>query len=162
MIEARKLVEKAHAARDEAGIKVRQPLNRLRVEIKKYSNIPPESVIKIIREELNIKNIDYVVGLKDEIKLDTKLTPELEQEGMLRDLVRQINYLRKKSGLTINDRVNIFWDSKDDKIKEVFAKYLDELKQQVLADKIDPGKTEGVISEQVKVGETEVIITLVK
>ena len=80
----------------------------------------------------------------------------------MRDLIRQINSLRKKSGLTINDTIDVLWQTKDDLVKEVFVKYMDELKQQVLAGKISEGKEVGIISEEVSIGKAKATITLIK
>ncbi len=41
------------------------------------------------------------------VALDTKLTPELLREGMVRDVVRNIQELRKKSGLNVTDRIDV-------------------------------------------------------
>ncbi len=157
MNEVRKVVEKAHAARDEASMKVRQPLASLSIK----SNIA-EDYFTIIEEEVNVKEIIIDESLKSDVALDTKLTPELEQEGLLRDIVRQINYLRKKSGLTIEDRVNLLYLSDDNLVKDVFNKFSDELSKQVLADSIKEGEDKGIVSEELKVGNTKVKISLTK
>jgi isoleucyl-tRNA synthetase len=157
MIEVRKVVEKAHAARDEAGIKVRQPLAKLSIK----TDVDKE-YFDLIKDEVNVKEIAIDKSVVTDVILDTKLTPELEQEGLLRDMVRQINFLRKKSGLTIHDRVNVLWQSDDAMIQKAFGKYLNELKQQVLADDITEGKGTGVISENVPIGSVKVNITLVQ
>ncbi|MBL7022389.1 isoleucine--tRNA ligase [Patescibacteria group bacterium] len=157
MNEVRKVVEKAHAARDEASMKVRQPLASLSIK----SNIS-EDYFTILEEEVNVKKIIIDESLKSDVVLDTKLTPELEQEGLLRDIVRQINYLRKKSGLTIEDRVNLLYLSDDNLVKDVFNKFSDELSKQVLADSIKEGEDKGIVSEELKVGNTKVKISLTK
>ena len=157
MNEVRKVVEKAHAARDEASMKVRQPLASLSIK----SNIA-EDYFTILEEEVNVKKIIIDESLKSDVVLDTKLTPELEQEGLLRDIVRQINYLRKKSGLTIEDRVNLLYLSDDNLVKDVFNKFSDELSKQVLADSIKEGEDKGIVSEELKVGNTKVKISLTK
>jgi len=157
MTEARKVVEKAHAARDEAGIKVRQVLASLSTK----NNIS-EEYFDILKEEVNVKDIIVDDSIKDEVMLDTNLTPELKQEGLLRDIIRQINFLRKKAGLTIEDRVNVLYKSEDNLVKDVFSKFNEELQKQVLADSVKEGEKEGIISEEVKVGEANVKISIIK
>jgi isoleucyl-tRNA synthetase len=44
----------------------------------------------------------------NDIELDTVITPELKEEGIVRELIRIIQDLRKKKGLTMNDRVVLF------------------------------------------------------
>ncbi len=97
MRSAREIVSKALEARDTAKIKVRQPLATLTV---------PESVkladeyIAIIADEVNVKKI--LTG--QDIALDTNITHDLRQEGMLRDVVRDIQAFRKESNLHPKDQ----------------------------------------------------------
>ncbi|QDU09334.1 class I tRNA ligase family protein [Gimesia aquarii] len=46
-----------------------------------------------------------------QIAISTKLTSELEEEGMARDFVRQVQQLRKEADLEIEDRINIYFNS---------------------------------------------------
>jgi isoleucyl-tRNA synthetase len=140
MSELRSVVTVALARRAEAGVKLRQPLASAAI-----SGISPldKEITKILLEELNVKSIKHGTekgGL--EVVLDTELTPELEQEGLFRELVRQGQALRKEMGLSIADRVSIDL-STDDKqllalIKNMRSKLLNELR----ATEIDSGKAE--------------------
>ncbi|PIR13876.1 isoleucine--tRNA ligase [Candidatus Falkowbacteria bacterium CG11_big_fil_rev_8_21_14_0_20_39_10] len=133
MAVARKIVELALSKRDEAGIKVRQPLNELGImnqELGKEYEV-------LIKDELNVKNIRFKKGKGEtEIKLDTKLTPELKQEGLKRELVRLINAMRKKQGLTIQDRIVICFSTKSQEIEKAFEKYGEDIKKDVLAEEL--------------------------
>ena len=90
------IVEAAHALRKNANLRLRQPLSRLTV-----NNELSDDLLKVIAEELNVKEV--VVG--SEFSLDTNLTPELEDEGKARDLMRDIQGERKKQGLKPTDQV---------------------------------------------------------
>ena len=115
MQEARRIVSLALEARAKAGIKVRQPLALLKIRSTKHAS--PVSLgeageirnnielINLIKEEINIKNIEFDAKLKDEIWLDTTITPELREEGILRDLIREIQAARKTAGLKPKDKV---------------------------------------------------------
>ncbi|MCA8994276.1 MAG: isoleucine--tRNA ligase, partial [Planctomycetaceae bacterium] len=46
-----------------------------------------------------------------QVALSTSLTPELEREGMARDLIRHIQQLRKDTQLEENDRITIQWSA---------------------------------------------------
>ena len=113
MILIREIVEKAHAERKGKGIPVRQPLNLLKITNYELRNRDLE---KLILDELNIKNIEYVKG-KGELKvvLDTTITPQLEAEAKLRDLVRKIQGERKKMGMVLTQKVDLWneWLPKD-------------------------------------------------
>ena len=60
----------------------------------------PEAVEKLIKR-LNVKEVEF--GVED--KLDTQLTPELEQEGVARDLIRKIQNTRKEAGLKPGEEI---------------------------------------------------------
>ena len=110
MVIVRKITEAAHAKRKEAAVKLRQPLASLTYKsAQRLRNLEG-----ILADELNVKNIEYQTLAKGEIEveLDTKITPELAKEGEARDLIRQIQELRKDQDLTLADRIKIiapFW-----------------------------------------------------
>jgi isoleucyl-tRNA synthetase len=95
---ARKIVTTALELRAKAGIKVRQPLARL--EAPKLS----DEIKAIIADEVNVK----VVTEGAEVKLDTTITPELKEEGQLRDLIRHVQELRKTHDLVPDDKITLF------------------------------------------------------
>jgi len=152
----RKIVELGLAARDEAGIKVRQPLARL--EVKTKDNKLAEEYLGLIMDEVNIKEVVWVKGEGEiKIKLETKLTPELEAEGAKRELVRLINAMRKKLGLTITDRVAVYWQTDEKTLAEIIKNNTDALKQEVLAKEIKIKATDDNfdLSQEVKVNQSK-------
>ncbi|MEI7719636.1 MAG: class I tRNA ligase family protein [bacterium] len=100
MNQVRELSSLGLQEREKAGIKVRQPLAKLSV---KTLTLSPE-LCAIIAEEINVKEIVEDKNLNSEVGLDTELTPELEEEGIVRDLTRRIQGWRKTQGLVISDR----------------------------------------------------------
>jgi len=102
----REIAEKAHAKRKEAEIKLRQPLAKLIYKFNKQ--IGPE-LEAILAEELNVKKVEYQKSSSGEleVKLDTNITPELREEGEARDLMREIQKLRKEQNYTLADRTKI-------------------------------------------------------
>ncbi|MBI4120552.1 MAG: class I tRNA ligase family protein [Parcubacteria group bacterium] len=109
MTQARSLVALGLAERARAGLKVRQPLGLLNVSPADYGAIEP--VVDIVAEELNVKKILADKGLpRGIIGLDTNLSPVLVEEGLVRELARQINDMRKEAGLTPDDRIVLFYD----------------------------------------------------
>lgn len=100
MARVRVLASKGLELRERAGIKVRQPLGRLTGK-----SIPADPQLRaILAEEVNVKEVAEDAALPEEVALDTELTPELREEGLLREMVRAIQDFRKKEGLTIADR----------------------------------------------------------
>jgi len=100
----REICEKGHFLRKEAGIKVRQPLSKVIVKNIKLDN----SLAELIMAELNVKKVEFKDG-KGELKveLDTDLTPQLKAEGDARELVRQIQQLRKEAGCEISQKIKV-------------------------------------------------------
>lgn len=95
----RELASKGLELRERANIKVRQPLSRFSAKV-----VPADAGLRqILADELNVKEIVEDSAL-EEATLDTELTDELREEGMVRDLVRRIQEWRKEQGLTVADR----------------------------------------------------------
>jgi isoleucyl-tRNA synthetase len=101
-------------ARSKAKINVRQPLSKLKIKNEKLK-VQDVALVDLIKEEVNVKGILFDANLLMDVELDTYITPELEEEGELRDLIRAIQDRRKERGLTIQDRptLKIFAEDKE-------------------------------------------------
>jgi len=110
MQQLRKLVELGHSQRKDAGVKLRQPLAEFTYNLPKQLS---KELEQVLAEELNVKKVEYQKSSKDEVggKMDTKITQQLQEEGEARDLIRQIQQLRKDSGLTLKDKVSVITPS---------------------------------------------------
>lgn len=98
------IVEKGHAARKNANIRLRQPLASL--ELVTNSTLDTD-LLNLIKEELNVKTINLKKGSELSVLLDVVLTTELLEEGVARDLMRDIQGARKKQGLSQIDKVEV-------------------------------------------------------
>ena len=138
----RKIVELGLAKRDEAGIKVRQALQKLEVRSKKLEL--NKEYLNLIKEELNVREVVAEKG-KGELKveLDTVLTDDLKLDGLKREIVRLVNNMRKNTGLTIKDKIVLSWRSDSVLVKKVFSQMTDELKKDTLSGEIAEGQVEG-------------------
>ncbi len=97
MQSVRDIVAAALKLRAEAGIKVRQPLAGLQIA----STFSLQSdFVAIIKEEVNVKNVTFGLGIGKPMSLDTVITPELKEEGMIREFSRNIQEMRRELGLT--------------------------------------------------------------
>lgn len=139
----RQICELGHAARKKVGIKVRQPLNKLKVKSQKLKVIIEDSkwsddLIRLIKEELNVKEVIFEKGREMRVELDIKLTSELEREGQARELVRQLQEARKRANCRLNQLVTAYapWWPEE---------YEDEIKRKALIKALKKGKTLRVV-----------------
>lgn len=163
---ARELVELALALRDEAGVKIRQPLSTLFYNV---SGLGAEYE-QIIADEVNVLKVEFAKKIEEtaDIKkkelgnvavgLSTTINEQLKQLGLLRELTRQINQWRKESGLTIKDSVKIIYQTDSAEIKALFndKELAAKLCQATLATGIEEGEGKNLV----KVNDTEIKITL--
>lgn len=98
MKQAREVMEKGHSLRKFSGVKVRQPLASFATIKKEVS----DEINKLLLDELNTKEIKYNQP-KD--RWDLNITPELELEGKARDMMREIQSLRRKKRCDLSELV---------------------------------------------------------
>jgi isoleucyl-tRNA synthetase len=67
------------------------------------------------------------------VALSTELTPELEREGLARDLVRHIQELRKSSGLEISDRIELYLESTSEMFKQTVREHGETIASETLS-----------------------------
>ncbi len=144
---ARKIVEMDLALRAEKGVKVRQPLAGTL-----YTASLPAEFSEIIAQEVNVEKAGAAKKIPDsfaqkedgklKVGLDMAITDELKQKGLLREIVRTINQIRKEQKLTISDRVIVRYSTDDAPLRFIFEKYAGEIKKSVLAYSVSEGEAE--------------------
>ena len=80
------------------------------------------------------------------VVLDTNLTPELLEEGFVREIISKIQTMRKEAGFEVMNHIRVFVNG-NEKIAEIFAEHGDAIRGEVLADEILPGQTGGYAKE---------------
>ncbi|MFZ2187061.1 MAG: isoleucine--tRNA ligase [Candidatus Moraniibacteriota bacterium] len=162
----RDLVTEGLKLRADAKIKVRQPLSGVSIKNQELS----EEMHEILKEELNVKNIDssssaekvvlgqaggtFVIGdvssvaTIGNITLNTEITPELKLEGEAREIIRAIQEGRKKAAFNVEDRILLGYQGKE----KVFEKFEKEIAKEVLATTVQPGElADAEFSETVEI-----------
>jgi len=86
------------------------------------------------------------------VVLDTNLTPELIEEGFVRELVSKIQTMRKEAGFEVQDHILLGEDG-NEKIAQIMQRFEDELKGEVLADAVTCGTLKGYTKEWTVNGE---------
>jgi isoleucyl-tRNA synthetase len=170
MAEIRLGIEQGLSQRAAHKLKVRQPLAEAHVYMSKL----PESsetawhYAQIVKEELNVKYADLgeiltegMEGTLYETVMDFELTPELKREGVMRELVRQVQEARKKAGLQVDDRIRLVLETTDDEVKQAIAEHAETIKTETLAVSLNEGTGSGYKAE-VKVEDASLTISLEK
>lgn len=147
----RKICKKAHSLRAKEKIKIRQPLQKLKIKNLRLKEALNDDLLGLIKAEINVKEIVFDFSINDEIEIDTKITPELEKEGFLREIIHQINLLRKNSNLTIREQADVYFETENKEIVELIKENEAFLKKKTLTRNFYQGKiTEGVFSKEIK------------
>lgn len=68
-----------------------------------------EELLGLIKEEVNVKEIIFDDKIKEAVELDTKITSGLKEEGIIREVVRNIQELRKKANLKPKDKIVVIY-----------------------------------------------------
>ncbi|MBF1035140.1 MAG: isoleucine--tRNA ligase [Candidatus Nanosynbacter sp.] len=141
------LAERMKKTESEVQIKVRQPLAKLVYAGEKLDDFYEQ----IIMEEVNVKVVEHGEALV----LDKTLTPELLEEGKIRELIRFVQAARKKAGLNVDDRIKLMVSM------EVPETYREMLMNEVLAEELVQEGNFGY-DEIVKVQGENIAISLEK
>ncbi len=135
--------------RAEQGVKVRQPLAGA-VLAGRYRDLAPE-LLEIIKDELNLKQLAVSEAqLKPEktffenwkegnfqqlnqIEIDFKITPQLKREGMMREVIRNVQTARKAAGLQVDDRIQLGLQTSHAGLAQAIAEHKDTIADEALA-----------------------------
>ena len=107
--------------------------------------------VELAEEDLLIETAQsegYVTETDGEtsVVLDTNLTPELIQEGFVREVISKVQTMRKEAGFEVMDKI-IVYAKDNDKIMDIMKANQDEIKREVLAENIVLGEAEGYTKE---------------
>jgi isoleucyl-tRNA synthetase len=134
MATVRAIASKGLEARTSAKINVRQPL----ASFASTAEALTDDLADIIKDELNVKAVSFKASAD---ALDTNITPELKEEGDLRELLRKIQDMRKEKGLTVKDMAVLI---ATDAERALVSKFGDEIKKTTRLSAIEFGPTLGL------------------
>ena len=156
----REIISDGLAQRAAARVKVRQPLAGVTVA-DPHERLNPEYKA-IIAEELNVKAVNVRPDGATAV-LETELTPELRREGLMREIIRNVQQARKQAGLEVDDRIDLSLETTDAELTTVLStnSLKDEIVKETLAVSLN---VKGVdkFSTSVKVEGAELTIKLAK
>ena len=129
----------------------------LNIENKNFEILEDELIVdEIPKDNLCINgNRDFKVGL------NINITEELKMEGIVRDLIRQVQNLRKKSNLNVSDRI-IFALSGNQKIHDSISKFKDYFMNETLIESFSEDIENLDFKEDFKIDDMKVSISISK
>ena len=151
MADIRHGIEQGLSQRAAAKIKVRQPLASAQLYMTKLPDSTETAwhYSQIVKEELNVKEVSIgevltkgEEGKMYEPMLDFEITPELKREGLMRELVRQIQTARKAAGLNVDDRIALSVVSSDEEVLQTLTEHAETIKAETLATSLNDSEPE--------------------
>jgi isoleucyl-tRNA synthetase len=142
MKKAREISSIGLKIRDTQRLKLRQPL------AKAYVHLSDDTLKEMVKQELNVKEIETstkpvkgegLVTMENNglfVTLDTNITAQLKKEGLYRELIRQVQDLRKKSGMKVGQLVTVKIFSESKEIEEMVNEFKSNLMKDVSASEI--------------------------
>ena len=103
---------------------------------------PEELLITTTQKEGFVSQEDRGVT----VVLDTNLTPELIEEGFVREIISKIQTMRKEAGFEVTDHI-VVCESGNDKIRGIMADNADVIKRDVLAEEVEFDTERGFTKE---------------
>jgi isoleucyl-tRNA synthetase len=158
---AMKICSLGRSARAKAGIKIRQPLEKIYAGVTSdWETRAAERMASLILEELNIKELlteklNHIAGMEvqerwvvvsegnNAVAVFTGITMELEAEGMAREIAHRVQSMRKTAGLEITDHILFYYEGSANFVQSISA-FSDYIRQEILADDIDDVVPESV------------------
>ena len=112
-----------------------------------------------ILERSDKDNYSTTIERDYSVAIDTRITPDLKNEGIVRDLVRYIQLMRKEADFQVEDRIEISGEFPE-KINKAIDDNLDYLKKETLAKKVYREKRAGDLEKTVSLEDEEVEVSV--
>lgn len=146
--ELRRVTAASLALRADAKLKVRQPLASLTVKSTKLED--KDELLELLKDEINVKQIKFDAKLADEkgLKLDTVITPQLREEGIVREVMRTIQGLRATAKYQMSDEIVLMFQAPDE-LSNLIQRNAIQIKRAVTARTIEVQKSDKFDAEMI-------------
>jgi isoleucyl-tRNA synthetase len=176
---AMKVCSMGRAARSQAGIKVRQPLEFCYVGVTSdREKRALERVAPLVLDELNVKELQYdsverVAGMEvagysviseagSSVAVSTYITVELEAEGNAREIVHRLQTMRRSAGYEITDHIITYYEG-DAYYVQAISAFADYIMQETLSTAIEEGIPDDVdLKEAHKISGSKLMLGVKK
>ncbi|HJQ08624.1 MAG TPA: isoleucine--tRNA ligase [Candidatus Saccharimonadales bacterium] len=134
----REVINEGLSQRAAAGIRVRQPLQEVFIKgAPKFFDEIEQEYVTILQEELNVKAAwANTHDTAYEVRVNTKLTPALKREGMIREVIRNVQNARKQAGLEVDDRIVLSLSTTDKALRKAVNEHRDVIANETLANEV--------------------------
>lgn len=95
-------------------------------------------LVETVQKECFVTESDRGIS----VVLDTNLTPELLEEGFVREIISKLQTMRKEAGFEVQDHIIVYYGD-NDKINAIFERNKTLIADEVLADELLPSKGSG-------------------
>jgi isoleucyl-tRNA synthetase len=169
-----KICSLGRAARSKAGIKVRQPLTRVRVKTR--SKLEREGLQRLayqVLDELNVKEMEflehraevqdkpeYAVAAEGDylVAILTHIPPELRDEGRAREIVHRLQTMRRNAGFDIADYIVTFYQA-DPPLRQVMQNFASYIRQETLSTRLVEGTPEeGAYTQSYRIDGHQIVL----
>ena len=154
----RGIINNSLAERAQSGIKIRQPLSKLTVNLANFQDEYQPAFEDILKVEIIVKGVEFVGAHWVEedasipiIELNKKITPKLKREGLMREVIRQVQSARKKAGLNVDDRILLGLSTDDTELTKAVDEHSDTIKQETLAKSLKKADDKVLYCEEVSI-----------
>jgi isoleucyl-tRNA synthetase len=119
---------------------------------------------EIVLNDVEIKKIEkggWTIAADEDLGVGicTEISEELENEGLVRELIHKIQLMRKEADFDLTDRINVYFQT-EEKLKKAIGQNLDYLKTETLARDINEGSMSGEVRKVLNINGIEAEITL--
>lgn len=159
MAEVRNIITQCLALRSQKSIKVRQPLASVSIE----TSIELSSEFRdVISEELNVKKVVVKKAKTLSVELDINITQELKNEGLAREIIRNVQQARKDAGLDVENRIILSLNTKSKTLIDATNQCLELIKKEVLATTLTLNSDTYDYQKEVEIENQKLTISLKK
>ena len=155
--EAQKLKKTVDSLDTDGFKELEKMYNKNSVSIGDFKNLKSELFDKNYRPKEN-----FIVTKENGkiFALDTKLSEELLQEGLVRELIRQIQVLRKEADFAVEQRISVAIATEDTLAKEAIELYCEKIKQDILAKEIKEDIPSAAIEKEINISGSIINVKL--
>ncbi len=132
----RSIVNEGLSQRAKAQVKTRQPLQKITVSGAVDLGAETEMYLDVLKEELNVKSVEWSVNGDHSVVLDLELTDELRSEGIAREVVRQVQTARKNAGLEVDDRIMLVLQTDNEAVQAAIDAHSDYIAAETLSESL--------------------------